>query len=408
MTLTMLLLDPVYLSVLCGSVGGGDMNGSALLMPGVVARVMFGAIGLINFGIAIRLVYPSYTASFAKIRERGERDKMKLETKRLLLRPWEKTRSDAEELYRYAKDPQVGPIAGWPPHTSVENSLELIESVLSAPQTYAVVLKETGKPVGSVGIVRGTDGSASMDEGEAEIGYWIGVPYWGQGLIPEAVRELQRYCFEELGCTALWCGYFDGNRKSQRTQEKCGFVYHHTEDRIFCKHMNGYRKEHFTRITKARWQARCCPPVVRSLGEHEIPAALALAWQVFEQFEAPGYSEEGIREFRATLDNPERIGAMKLYGAYQGSELVGMLAMRKPQHVSLFFVHANWHGMGIGRALFNAMRNDYDSQVFTVNASPYAVRIYERLGFSATDTEQMTNGIRYTPMRFEAANEEND
>ena len=62
---------------------------------------------------------------------------MTLETERLILRPWEE--GDAEDLYRYASNPDVGPIAGWPVHTSVENSREIIREVLSAPETYAVV-----------------------------------------------------------------------------------------------------------------------------------------------------------------------------------------------------------------------------------------------------------------------------
>ena len=177
---------------------------------------------------------------------------MTLETERLLLRPW---RDDAAgELYRYAKDPLVGPIAGWPPHTDVENSLEIIRGVLSEPETYAVVLRETGKPVGSVGIMRSGHGSAPMSETEAEIGYWIGVPYWGRGLIPEAVRELLRRCFEELGCTGVWCGYFDGNGKSRRVQEKCGFIYHHTDrDRHF-ELTHDVRTEHFTFQSKEMWE----------------------------------------------------------------------------------------------------------------------------------------------------------
>ena len=68
---------------------------------------------------------------------------MILETERLILRPWNET--DAESLYEYAKDDRVGPIAGWPPHTSVENSREVIKTVLSAPETYAVCLKENNK-----------------------------------------------------------------------------------------------------------------------------------------------------------------------------------------------------------------------------------------------------------------------
>ena len=102
---------------------------------------------------------------------------MELETERLLLRPW--TLGDAEELYRYAKDPEVGPAAGWEPHTSVENSREIIKTVLSAPGTFAVVLKETGLPIGSAGYFQTK--AQSSETGEMEIGYWIGKPYWGKG-----------------------------------------------------------------------------------------------------------------------------------------------------------------------------------------------------------------------------------
>ncbi len=177
---------------------------------------------------------------------------MVLETERLLLRPWED--SDAEDLYEYAKDPEVGPIAGWPVHTSVENSLEIIHRALSGPEVYAVVPKKVGRPVGSVGIMFGENGSAPMSEHEAEIGYWIGKPYWGQGLIPEVVRELQRRCFEDLGCTGVWCGYYDGNVKSKRVQEKCGFRYHHTQENCKCVLMDDIRTEHFTFLSKEEWK----------------------------------------------------------------------------------------------------------------------------------------------------------
>ena len=114
---------------------------------------------------------------------------MILETDRLILRPWQET--DAEYLYFYAKDKQIGPIAGWPPHTSVEDSLNVIRTVFSAPETYAVVPKESGCPAGCAGIILEDNAHiAGIKADEAEIGYWIGVPYWGQGLIPEAVRRL--------------------------------------------------------------------------------------------------------------------------------------------------------------------------------------------------------------------------
>ncbi|MDO5425957.1 MAG: GNAT family N-acetyltransferase [Eubacteriales bacterium] len=179
---------------------------------------------------------------------------MILETNRLVLRPWEE--SDAEALYRYAKDPQVGPIAGWPVHTSVENSREIIRDVLSEPETYAVVLKETQEPVGSAGLMLQGRGNVPLKEDEGEIGYWIGVPYWGQGLIPEAVRELLRYGFEELHLNRIWCGAYEGNQKSIRVQKKCGFRYHHTEEEKLCPTLGEMRKEIITCMEREEWERR--------------------------------------------------------------------------------------------------------------------------------------------------------
>ena len=134
---------------------------------------------------------------------------MKLETDRLILRPW--SFDDAESLHKYASDDRIGPIAGWNPHKSVDESRQIINDVLSAYGVYAVVLKETDEPVGSIGLMIGKKSNLNLPDNEAEIGYWIGVPYWGQGLIPEAMNELIRFAFNDLKLERLWCGYFDGN-----------------------------------------------------------------------------------------------------------------------------------------------------------------------------------------------------
>ena len=178
---------------------------------------------------------------------------MIFETERLSLRPWEET--DADNLYEYAKDPAVGPISGWHVHTSVENSLEIIRNVLSTPETYAVCLKTDSKAVGSIGLFNPMQSHTKAEPTEMEIGYWIGVPYWGRGLNPEAVKRLLKHAFNDLGCTAMWCGYYDGNIKSKRAQEKCGFVYHHTEEDKPCLLMGDVRMEHFTYLTKDQWLA---------------------------------------------------------------------------------------------------------------------------------------------------------
>ena len=182
---------------------------------------------------------------------------MILQTKRLILRPW--CEDDAQALYQYASDPEIGPAAGWPPHTSVEDSREIIRTVLSAPETYAVCLKggvcscgiAASEPIGSIGLHR--KDLAQLDD-EYELGYWIGKPYWGQGLIPEAARELLRHAFADLGMKRIWCGYYDGNDKSRRVQEKLGFVYHHTTEGIEVKLLGETRTGHAMLMTRETWE----------------------------------------------------------------------------------------------------------------------------------------------------------
>jgi len=176
-----------------------------------------------------------------------------IETERLFLRPWRE--EDAEALFRYARDPDIGPIAGWPPHASVEHSLEIIRTVFAAPETYAVVLKEQNEPIGSCGLMRSNSfHSADLESNEAEIGYWIGKPFWGQGLIPEAVRALLKRSFEELSLSAVWCCYYEGNHKSRRVCEKCSFVYHHANNAAISP-LGDKRTEHFYRMTIQNYAA---------------------------------------------------------------------------------------------------------------------------------------------------------
>lgn len=175
---------------------------------------------------------------------------MVLETSRLILRPW--SESDAKELYKYAKDPLVGLPAGWPPHSSEENSRQVIRDVLMGPEIYAIVLKETGLPVGSIGLHHN---DLASKEDEAELGFWIGVPYWGRELVPEAAKEMLRHAFEDLKLKRVWCGYYEGNTKSKRVQEKLGFRYQWTNDKVPVTQLGETRTGHVNLMTREEWFA---------------------------------------------------------------------------------------------------------------------------------------------------------
>ena len=175
---------------------------------------------------------------------------MVIETERLLLRPWKET--DARECYRYAQDPLVGPIAGWQIHPSVEHSRLVIRDVLAVPETYAIVLKETGLPIGSISLHFHSD--LAHEDDEAELGYWLGVPYWGRGIMPEAGREVLRHAFEDLKLNRVWCGYYEGNDRSKRVQERLGFKYQWTNEKLFVSQMNEFRKGYANLLTKEDYE----------------------------------------------------------------------------------------------------------------------------------------------------------
>lgn len=157
-----------------------------------------------------------------------------METGRIILRPWRN--SDAPALYKWASDPDVGPRAGWAPHKSVEESLEVIRTVFcDATNTWAIELKDTGEAIGAMGYGPSCECNLPARDGEPLIGYWIAKPYWNKGLCTEALKAMVKWCFEEEGFDKLWSDFFVDNPASGRVMEKCGFK--DTGDINYCSHL---------------------------------------------------------------------------------------------------------------------------------------------------------------------------
>ena len=145
-----------------------------------------------------------------------------MKTERILLRPWRD--SDAETLFKYASDPDVGPRAGWPPHKNVEESLEIIQTVFHNDTNWAIELKTTHEVIGAIGYGPSCDCQLPAREGEPLCGYWIAKPYWNQGICTEALRLMLDYIRQNTDIPSLISGHFIDNPASGRVMEKCGFV----------------------------------------------------------------------------------------------------------------------------------------------------------------------------------------
>ena len=279
------------------------------------------------------------------------------------------------------------------PYTG-QDAGDYITAMLSADEnsTFAYAITVDDRAVGSIGAFR----QSNIHRQTAELGYYLAEEYWGRGIMTEAIRQLCGIVFDTTDILRIYAEPFAYNTGSRRALEKAGFA------------LEGIMKNNAVKNGKVLDMALYSLTrnmeqyPVRRLSREEIPRALELCWRVFLEFEAPEYSPEGTAAFRASLDNPERNRQMDYYGAFDGETLVGVLSMRAPRHIAGFFVDAAYHRRGIGRRLFEAMRQDYARREFTVHSSPYAVEVYRHLGFEPADTEQVTDGLRYTPMLYPA------
>ena len=150
---------------------------------------------------------------------------VELETERLILRPWDE--KDLNDFFEYASVDGVGQMAGWQPHVNIEISKMVLDMFISGKKTFAVQLKENNKVIGSLGI----EELSMIPEGEyqslpgREIGYVLSKAYWGKGLMPEAVKRVIKYCFEDRDCEYLLCSCSPANIQSRRVMEKNGFEF---------------------------------------------------------------------------------------------------------------------------------------------------------------------------------------
>lgn len=179
---------------------------------------------------------------------------MKFETQRLILRDWKI--EDAENLLKVASDADVALPCGWLPHKNVEECVNVIKDIFWAePYTYAVCLKENNIAIGCIAIIPQNNSHLDLgNENNVELGCWIGKEFWGKSLMVEAMNTLIEFAFNELNADSIYCGYSDGNNKSKRLQEKCGFVHLYTEEAHLYETLNEFRKHHVNILTKDSWR----------------------------------------------------------------------------------------------------------------------------------------------------------
>lgn len=195
-----------------------------------------------TFEVIERREEKGWVAMALKLKKVEPDSPVQFESDRLLMRLCRL--EDAEDIFEYAKDPDVGPNAGWTPHGSVEDTREILRRWIDQKELiFAVTLKDTGKVIGTLGIEQ--DGQRQGVPGVRSLGYVLSKAYWGRGLMTEAVTAAIQYAFEVLKLELLSVNHYPFNERSRRVIEKCGFHYEGT-----------MRKA--TRLSDGRVLDHCC------------------------------------------------------------------------------------------------------------------------------------------------------
>ncbi len=142
--------------------------------------------------------------------------------------------------------------------------------------------------------------------------------------------------------------------------------------------------------------------IIKEIDKTAFDDALSLVWRVFQEYEAPDYTQQGIDEFYNSIHDESFLSKLSMLGAYVSEELVGVIATRNNgTHIALFFVDGNYHRQGIGKKLLRKVLEQSTALRATVNSSPFAVPVYRKMGFIDTDKEQIVNGLGFMPMAYE-------
>ncbi len=317
-----------------------------------------------------------------------------IRTERLLLRPFQE--SDYENLFEFLSQLKDDAFEGYPELTW-ENGREYLRQRLGSEEFYAVVLQDSGKVIGNIYC-------GNRDFDAKEVGYIINRNYRRMGYAEEALSAVIMNAFRS-GTHRVLAECDPRNITSWKLLEKVGLQReaHFRQNIWFQKDPNGVPIWKDTYV-----YAKLNAISIRKLATDEIPAALALAWKTFSEYESPDYSPEGTEEFRKCIHDEAYLSGIAYYGAFNGEKLIGEIGIRPDRmHICFFFVDGDYHRRGVGTSLFRYLRTVYPHDTITLNSSPYGLPFYQAIGFIPTEAEKTVNGIRFTPMKF-LVKEEND
>ncbi len=200
--------------------------------------------------------------------------------------------------------------------------------------------------------------------------------------------------------------YPEGQKNPEKTEKILSRLIEPSEQSDFCHRMVLFGREFCTAKSP---KCDTCPIkivckneiTVKKLGITRLDECLDTVWRVFSEFEVPVFPPEGATTYKETIETTRKKGDICFYAALHNDKVVGVLGLRENNHIGYFYIDSKYHRLGIGKDLFELLKKDTGAKQITVNAMPYGVPVYKRLGFVITDTEQNVGGVIFTPMKYE-------
>ena len=199
--------------------------------------------------------------------------------------------------------------------------------------------------------------------------------------------------------------YPEGQKNPEKTEKILGKLIEPSEQSDFCHRMVLFGREFCTAKSP---KCDTCPVkivcknelTVKKLGVERIDECLDTVWRVFCEFEVPIFPPEGAVTYKETIEATRKNKDISFYAALHNDKVVGVLGLRENNHIGYFYIDKSYHRLGIGKDLFELLKRDTGAKEITVNAMPYGVPVYKRLGFLPTEDEKTVDGVTFTPMKY--------
>lgn len=284
-----------------------------------------------------------------------------IETPRCTLRAWRP--EDAADVYAYARSSRVGPMAGWKPHESLEESQKFVRMFQAEDETWALVHRQTGRVIGSIGLHKDSKRDLGPERARM-LGYVLAEDFWGQGFMLECCNAVLDFAFRELNLELVSIFHFPWNRQSRRVIEKLGFSYEGTLHQS-CRIYDGSMEDEVCYVlTRTGYLARSLPDLgqIRPMVPEDWEAVAALSAQWESEAITYGFSSNALADLKnvqawiALWDG--HLAGYLLARSYRSTGMCSVMLPDSPcLEIEELYVAPAYRRHGLGKRMFQAMRD---------------------------------------------------